>query len=126
MFAQSLLTAVKTSHFSRKKSYKRHHILLQESPLAGFQYHRASGIWSFLRVGASLRLKREPHNTHDANAIAVWFMNDQLGYIPRSENGRLAELMDRGERLEVQISKLLDEEDPWQRVRFRVALWCRG
>ena len=30
--------------------------------------------------------------------------------------------MDRGEKLEAQISKLLDEDDPWQRVRFRMVL----
>ncbi len=122
MFAQTLIAAAKSSHLPRKTALKRQQVLLQESPLAGFQYHRASGIWLFLKEGASLRLKREPHNRHDANAIAVWFMNDKLGYIPRCENGRLAALMDKGEKLEAQISKLLDEDDPWQRVRFRVTL----
>ncbi len=122
MFAQTLITAVKSSHLPRKTALKRHQVLLQESPLAGFQYHRASGIWLFLKEGASLRLKREPYNTHDVNAIAVWFMNDKLGYVPRCENSRLATMMDQGERLEAQISKLLDEDDPWLRVRFRVEL----
>ncbi|MCF6280884.1 MAG: HIRAN domain-containing protein [Candidatus Polarisedimenticolaceae bacterium] len=122
MFAQSLITAVKTNPFPQKRAVKQRHLLLQESPLAGFQYHRANGVWAFLQMGALLRLKREPHNPHDANAVAVWFMNDKLGYIPRNENSRLAALMDRGEKLEVRISKLLDEDDPWQRVRFSVAL----
>lgn len=122
MFAQTLISAVKVSHFARKKACEQPQVLLQESPLAGFQYHRAGGIWPFLQIGAPLRLKREPHNPHDTNAIAVWFMNDKLGYIPRSENSRLAALMDKGEKLEAQISKLLEEQDPWQRVRFRVTL----
>lgn len=97
--------------------------LLQESPLAGFQYHRGHGVWSFLRVGGALRLKREPHNRHDPNAIAVWFMNDKLGYVPRNENEKLAAMMDRGELLEAQITRLLDEDDPWRRVRFEVYLY---
>ena len=126
MFSQTLIEAAKRDSIPRTRRQKRASrqrlILLQESPLAGFQYHRASGIWSFLQPGQPLRLKREPHNLHDANAIAVWFMNDKLGYVPRSENSRLAALMDRGEKLEAQISKLLDEDAPWLRVQFEVSL----
>ena len=97
-------------------------ILLQESPLAGYQYHRGSGIWSFLRVGETLQLRREPGNPHDPNAIAVWFKNEHLGYVPRRENKTLAQMMDRGERLEAQIVRLLEEDNPWRRIRFRVDL----
>ena len=97
-------------------------ILLQESPLAGYQYHRASGVWSFLRVGEVLRLHREPANPHDPNAIAVWYKNEHLGYVPRRENRTLAQLMDRGERLEARIVRLLEDENPWRRIRFRVDL----
>jgi hypothetical protein len=97
-------------------------ILLQESPLAGYQYHRASGIWPFLRVGEVLRLRREPANPHDPNAIAVWYKNEHLGYVPRRENRTLAQMMDRGERLEARIVRLLEDENPWRRIRFRVDL----
>lgn len=97
-------------------------ILLQESPLAGYQYHRAAGVWPFLRVGEALRLRREPGNLHDANAIAVWYKNEHLGYVPRRENRTLAQMLDRGERLEARIVRLLDDENPWRRIRFRVDL----
>jgi hypothetical protein len=97
-------------------------ILLQESPLAGYQYHRASGVWPFLRVGEVLRLRREPANHHDPNAIAVWYKNEHLGYVPRRENRTLAQLMDRGECLEARIVRLLDDENPWRRIRFRIDL----
>ncbi|MEW8029029.1 MAG: HIRAN domain-containing protein [Candidatus Thiodiazotropha sp.] len=98
----------------------RRRVLLQESPLAGFQYHRAASIWSFLRVGEQLLLKREPSNPHDRYAVAVWFKNEHLGYIPRRENRTLARLLDQGERLETTIVRLLEEENPWRRIRFRV------
>jgi hypothetical protein len=98
------------------------HILLQESPLAGYQYHRASGVWPFLRVGEALKLRREPGNPHDPNAIAVWYKNEHLGYVPRLENRTLAQMLDRGERLEARIVRLLDDENPWRRIRFRVDL----
>ncbi|MEJ2395121.1 MAG: HIRAN domain-containing protein [Candidatus Thiodiazotropha sp.] len=100
----------------------RRRVLLQESPLAGFQYHRAAAIWPFLRVGEPLRLRREPGNPHDRYAIAVWFRNEHLGYIPRRENRTLAKLMDQGERLEAQIVRLLEENNPWRKIRLRVEL----
>ncbi|MBL3600100.1 MAG: HIRAN domain-containing protein [gamma proteobacterium endosymbiont of Lamellibrachia anaximandri] len=97
-------------------------VLLQESPLAGYQYHRASGIWQFLQIGETLKLRREPANRYDRNAIAVWFKNEHLGYVPRSENRTLAQMMDRGEQLEGRIVRLLEDDNPWRRVRFSVFL----
>ncbi|MCU7875859.1 MAG: HIRAN domain-containing protein [Candidatus Thiodiazotropha sp. (ex. Lucinoma kazani)] len=100
----------------------RRKVILQESPLAGFQYHRAPAIWPFLRVGEQLNLRREPSNPHDHYAIAVWFKNEHLGYIPRRENRTIAKLLDRGEMLETRIVRLLEEENPWRKIRFRVEM----
>ena len=100
----------------------RRRLLLQESPLAGFQYHRAAAIWPFLRVGETLRLRREPGNPHDRYAVAVWFRNEHLGYIPQRENRTLARLMDQGEQLEATIVRLLDEQNPWRKIRIRVEM----
>lgn len=97
-------------------------ILLLESPLAGYQYHRAQGVWSFLRVGEGLRLVREPQNPHDANAIAVYFKNDRLGYVPRSENRALAVMMDHGEQFLAHVARLNNDADPWKRVLISVEL----
>jgi hypothetical protein len=111
-------------HLSAKfiESESSGRILLQESPLAGYQYHRASGIWPFLQIGAALRLHREPGNPYDPNAIAVWYLNEHLGYVPRRENRTLAQMMDRGERLEARIVRLREDDNPWRRIRFRVDL----
>jgi hypothetical protein len=95
---------------------------LQESPLAGYQYHRASAIWPFLQVGEKLHLKREPCNPHDPYAVAVWFRNEHLGYVPRRENRTLAKLMDQGIPLEASLIRLLDEGNPWRKIRFRVEM----
>ena len=95
-------------------------VLIQESPIAGFQFHQGDTIWSSLAVGATLKLVREPNNTHDPDAVAVYFQKQKLGYVPRAENSAIAQMMDRGETLEASISKLVVEEDPWERVRFSV------
>lgn len=97
-------------------------ILLQESPIAGFQFHEGDAIWPSLAVGEELALMRENSNTHDPDAVAVYVRKKKLGYVPRAENSVIAQLLDRGERVEARITSLRVEEDPWQRVRFSVFL----
>lgn len=97
-------------------------VLIQESPLAGFQFHSGNAAWSSMTVGASLDLVREPNNSHDTNAVAVYFREEKLGYVPRGENGAVAQMLDRGEKLAATISRLTVHDDPWQRVRFKVFL----
>lgn len=104
------------------QNQKRRKLILLESPLAGYQYHRAPAIWPFLQVGEPLHLKREPGNPYDRYAVAVWFRNEHLGYVPRQENRSLARLMDQGERLEASIVRLLDEGNPWRKIRIRVQM----
>lgn len=97
-------------------------VLIQESSVAGFQFHRGDKVWPSLSVGASLALMREPNNSHDANAVAVYYQNHKLGYVPRGENSAIAQMLDRGERLEAKIIKLSEGEDPWERIRFKISL----
>ena len=95
-------------------------ILVQSSPLAGFQYHTGAAVWDALKVGDTLTLRREPDNPHDANAVRVDWQGQQLGYLPRSENGAVAAEMDRGGRVEARIGRLRNHRNPWQRVLVEV------
>ena len=97
-------------------------VLIQESPIAGFQFHRGDAIWPSLIVGQELNLVRESSNTHDPDAVAIYFQEEQLGYVPRGDNRAIAQMLDRGESLEARISKLLVEGDPWERVRITITL----
>jgi hypothetical protein len=96
------------------------HILLQDSPLAGFQYHDGKKLWADIKVGDPLVLVREPGNPHDARAIRVEWHGYKLGYVPKRENADIARLMDNGTKLEARISRLHESRDPWQRVRFEI------
>jgi len=95
-------------------------LLVQNSPLAGFRYHAATGVWRELRVGDRLELAREPHNAHDPNAVAVHWQGHKLGYVPRRENAALAWGLDRGTQLRARISALAEHPNPARRVRFEV------
>ena len=97
-------------------------VLIQESPVAGFQFHRGDAVWSSLSVGAPLALKREPSNSHDTNAVAVYYQDHKLGYVPRGENSAIAQMLDRGERLKATITQLSEGENPWERIRFNISV----
>src|SRR3546814_3453508 len=49
---------------------ERRGILIQESPLAGFQYHAGQTLWAQFCVDAPLQLLREPDNKYDRGAVA--------------------------------------------------------
>lgn len=95
-------------------------IIVQQSPLAGFQYYEGRDLWTMMRVGDSLQLSREPQNPHDANAVRVLWRNEMLGYIPRRENSDVARQMDRGAPVKARIVRLKEARNPWQRIEFEV------
>ncbi|MBY0271618.1 MAG: HIRAN domain-containing protein [Burkholderiales bacterium] len=95
-------------------------IIVQQSPLAGFQYYEGRDLWNMMRVGDTLQLSREPQNPHDANAVRVLWRNEMLGYIPRRENSDVARQMDRGAAVKARIVQLKEARNPWQRIEFEV------
>jgi len=95
-------------------------LLLQDSPLAGFQFHAGKKLWPQMQVGDRLTLIREPQNVHDRLAIRVEWREQKVGYVPRRENGDIARLMDHGVPVFARISRLAQSRDPWARVRFEI------
>lgn len=95
-------------------------IIVQQSPLAGFQYYEGKDLWAMMRVGDNLQLSREAQNPHDANAVRVLWRNEMLGYIPRRENSDVARQMDHGAAVKARIVRLKEARNPWQRVEFEV------
>ncbi|MEY4592501.1 MAG: hypothetical protein RIR18_1396 [Pseudomonadota bacterium] len=95
-------------------------MLIQESPLAGSQYHDLGQKWELITVGADLTLRREPGNPHDVRAIRVEWQGNLLGYVPRRENRAVAVAMDEGDELVAKVTALRPHRNPWLRVRFAV------
>ena len=98
------------------------HILLQDSPLAGFQYHAGKALWPQMKAGDALTLIREPDNPHDAKAVRVEWQGHKIGYVPRRENADVARFIDGGRALTARITRLAEVRDPWARVRFEILM----
>jgi hypothetical protein len=101
-------------------AYGEASIIVQQSPLAGFQFYQGKTLWDELKPGDTLTLVREPDNVYDANAVRVEWNGQRLGYIPRRENADVARQMDRGAPVKARIVKLTQARNPWQRILFEV------
>lgn len=99
-----------------------HPTLLLKTNVAGFQYYEGEQVWPHLTTGSKLTLLRESSNLYDENAISLYWQNVKLGYIPRSHNTVLANLMDQGRQLQAHISRTKPSPNPWERVQVKVAL----
>ena len=95
-------------------------VMVQSSPLAGFQFYAGRELWDEMKAGDTLVLVREPDNAHDANAVRVDWRGRKLGYLPRAENRAVAAEMDRGGRVEARIARLNRHLDPWKRILIEV------
>lgn len=121
-FLQGLLATLGAGIASSASAASRRRVLIQRSPLAGFQYHAGEALWPRLAVGQPLALVREPDNPHDERAVRIDWRSHKLGYLPRVDNAAVAQMLDRGERLEARIAELRVSTDPWERVVVAVEL----
>lgn len=97
-------------------------ILVQESPIAGFQYYNGHEMFPELWVDTPLLLVREQDNKYDEHTVVVHFKQYKLGFIPKAENTAVAQMLDRGEQLSAKVVHLEMTKNPWERVRFQVML----
>lgn len=97
-------------------------IVLQTSPIAGFQYHAGESLRPLLAVGAPLALMREPDNPHDERAVRIDWSGHKLGYMPRVGNTMIANLIDQGLPVQARIVRLWESRDPSWRVACEITL----
>lgn len=97
-------------------------ILLQTSPVAGFEFYDGDQLWDSLRPNDTLQLVPEPENPHDNQAVKVMWNDNQLGYVPRRDNTAISQMLDRRQQLIARIGELQESSDPWARVTMEIYL----
>lgn len=92
--------------------------------LAGFSYWDGCTVFNHLNVGTGLQLKFEPDNKFDAYAVAVYFEDHKLGYVPRSENKQISKFLEMGHSriFEVRINQKDVTAHPEQQIGVIVYL----
>jgi hypothetical protein len=89
--------------------------------VAGFPYHAGPKLIDRLNVGDLLRLVREHDNPHDTRAVAIYYEDDRIGYVPRNQNHDIAVQLDRGKRLGCRITAINADEEAYDVLEVEVA-----
>lgn len=101
---------------------KREH--LANFHIAGLTFYEAALCFKKLKVGTELRLELEAENKFDARAVAVYYNDNKLGFVPRAENRIFYKLlaMEYDNIFSVVIQQLDPTEHPEQQIRVVVHL----
>ena len=92
-------------------------LLIQEDPVAGFQYHDGESVWSRLSLAAPARAGQPARPAGGRSVLG----DAKLGYVPRVANTAVSQMMDRGERLTARVEYLRESRNPWKRVGISIA-----
>jgi hypothetical protein len=96
-------------------------ILVLECLAAGTSFKKLDEVQDELKEMVQLEMKREGKNTFDEFAVALWFRNTKVGYIPREKNEVLARLIDAGKQFYAIISGR-EMEGNWLKLEIKVML----
>ena len=111
---------MKSNTETTKKPTKEH---LAHFDIAGFTYYDAAEAFENLKIGTKLQLKIDEENKFDARAIAIYFNDFKLGFVPRSENRIVYKLLKIGfEGLETRIQRIDATAHPENQVSVIVHL----
>jgi hypothetical protein len=64
--------------------------------IAGLEYYESYKIQKKLQIGDKLKLKTEPKNRFDENAVEIYYKKHKLGYIPKKSNYSIAQILNKG------------------------------
>jgi hypothetical protein len=112
--ARRSIAVRRTAQKFRRVQFHQH-----QARVVGMQYHHGHRFWDLLSVGSQIYLEREPENTHDRNAVAVYVHDGEwqrVGYVSREIAMKLAPQMDTGFEVEATIVK----QNPAAEVRDQI------
>lgn len=90
--------------------------------IAGFAYFDGLDVIEDLKLGQLVQLVKEEGNPHDANAIAIFYKEHKIGYVPANKNDLLGTLLyyGHGDILEAKIQMVSLEAHPERQFRVVV------
>ena len=86
--------------------------------IAGFTYYDGVDVFEQLRVGTQVKLVVEPENRYDRHAVAIYYKDKKLGFIPRNENKMISKLLQFGyeDIFSAKINRISADEHPENQV----------
>ena len=90
--------------------------------IAGFSHWEGCLVINDLKPGTKLELEREISNPIDPRAVAIYYENTKLGYIPKSNNEEISTFLDMGHSdiFDVRVQSVCPNEHPESQVRVAI------
>ncbi len=104
---------------------KRRHF--QNFDIAGFSFWDGAVVFCELKIGTELRLERESENQYDPKAVAIYFGEAKLGFVPRACNDAISKLCEAGytDIFDVRINRITPDESPEEQIGLIVSIICK-
>lgn len=80
-------------------------ISVLNTEVAGTYYHHPEKFAQDIVPDSIITLKREPKNQYDSLAVALYFGDLKIGYLPKAKNEVIAKLMDAGKNFSAKIKE---------------------
>ena len=98
-------------------------IFLQDIIVAGTGYcEDIDEIFPQLQTDCMLRLQRDPNNKYDELAVAIYFGDKRIGWVPRKKNEVLARLLDAGKNCCMRVKEFYTEQDCWKHIEGQIIM----
>ena len=92
--------------------------------IAGFTYYNGVDVFEYLKIGKALLLKAEPQNRFDPHAVAIYYKDEKIGFVPAEKNEMLSKFLNLGhtDLFEAKISQVSPEAHPEKQIRVVVRI----
>ena len=100
----------------------KQHFLLNKFSVAGFTFYKGTDFINTMKAGETISMKPKPTNPHDKYAVELYYKEQMIGHIPRSDNRHIFRLLEQGLDLICTIWQVNPEEDTWQMCKVKVEL----
>ena len=105
-----------------KDEKKLARVLVFRRYVAGFQFGEGMDLLDEMKAGDELILVREPENPHDDRAVAVYWKQHRIGYVPAVDNEIPNLLLLQGLALTCKIETFDPGEYPWEACELGIYL----
>lgn len=95
------------------------YFVLNDTHIAGFQFHDGPGVLWAMREGETVKLVAEPDNRHDKWAVRIERQGKHIGYLPRKQNHAVSRLLQQGCKVRCKITNVDREAAPWRAVKVQ-------
>jgi hypothetical protein len=104
---------------------KKRHLL--HCKIAGFTYWDGPAAFPELKIGTVLRLVREDANKFDPYAVAIYYGEYKLGFVPKEHNHELSKFVELGHDIfETRIQRISPDQQPEEQIQVVIYILPAG